>query len=52
VWSNYPTTSFYNGASLGTSENVARVGYDATDGKLTRSFFRLDTPRASRASTS
>jgi hypothetical protein len=43
VWSNYPTTSFYNGANLGSSENVARVGYDATDRKLTRSFFRLDT---------
>jgi len=43
VWSNYPSTSFYNGANLGTSEPVARVGYDATDGKLTRSFFRLDT---------
>ena len=43
VWSNYPSTSFYNGANLGTSEVVARVGYDATDGKLTRSFFRLDT---------
>jgi Concanavalin A-like lectin/glucanases superfamily len=43
VWSNYPSTSFYNGANLGTSENVARVGYDATDNKKTRSFFRLDT---------
>jgi Concanavalin A-like lectin/glucanases superfamily len=43
VWSNYPTTSFYNGANLGSSESVARVGYDATDGKLTRSFFKLDT---------
>lgn len=43
VWSNYPTTSFYNGANLGTSEKVARVGYDSTDGKLTRSFFRFDT---------
>ncbi|MFJ8581278.1 LamG-like jellyroll fold domain-containing protein [Micromonospora sp. NPDC093277] len=43
VWSNYPTTSFYNGANLGSSENVARVGYDATDGKLTRSLFRIDT---------
>jgi hypothetical protein len=43
VWSNYPTTSFYNGANLGTSEKVARVGYDGTDQKLTRSFFRFDT---------
>ena len=43
MWSNYPTTSFYNGANLGSSENVARVGYDATDGKQTRSFFRFDT---------
>jgi len=43
VWSNYPTTSFYNGANLGSSEKVARVGYDATDGKQTRSFFRFDT---------
>ncbi|MFD2766535.1 LamG-like jellyroll fold domain-containing protein [Micromonospora eburnea] len=43
VWSNYPNTSFYNGANLGTSENVARVGYDATDGKLTRSLFQIDT---------
>ncbi|MFR9775177.1 LamG-like jellyroll fold domain-containing protein [Micromonospora sp. MS34] len=43
VWSNYSTTSFYNGANLGSSENVARVGYDATDNKKTRSFFRIDT---------
>jgi len=43
VWSNYPTTSFYNGANLGTSQKVARVGYDATDNKKTRSFFRFDT---------
>ncbi|TYC21441.1 LamG domain-containing protein [Micromonospora sp. MP36] len=43
VWSNYPNTSFYNGANLGSSENVARVGYDATDGKLTRSLFQIDT---------
>lgn len=43
VWSNYPTTSFYNGANLGTSEKVARVGYDSTDNKRTRSFFQFDT---------
>lgn len=43
VWSNYPTTSFYNGANLNGSENVARVGYDATDGKQTRSFFQFNT---------
>ncbi len=43
VWSNYPTTSFYNGANLGTSEKVARVGYDSTDKKRTRSFFQFDT---------
>jgi len=43
VWSNYPTTSFYNGANLGTSEKVARVGYDGEDKKRTRSFFQFDT---------
>ena len=44
VWSNYPTTSFYNGTNMssGTDKSL-RVGYDATDGKTTRSFFRLDT---------
>jgi hypothetical protein len=44
VWSNYPSTSFYNGANMSSSTDKSlRVGYDATDGKLTRSFFRLDT---------
>ncbi|MFI5735447.1 LamG-like jellyroll fold domain-containing protein [Kribbella sp. NPDC051587] len=43
VWSNYPNTSFFNGANLGTSEKVARVGYDGTDQKRTRSFFQFDT---------
>lgn len=43
VWSNILTTSFFNGANLGTSEKTARVGYDATDGKQTHSFFRFDT---------
>ncbi|MEJ3745796.1 DNRLRE domain-containing protein, partial [Actinomycetes bacterium KLBMP 9797] len=41
VWSNLPTTSFWNGAN--DAEDEARVGYDATDGKKTRSFFRFDT---------
>ncbi|MFU8853054.1 LamG-like jellyroll fold domain-containing protein [Micromonospora sp. SL1-18] len=41
VWSNLSTTSFWNGAN--DTEKVGRVGYDATDGKLTRSFFRFDT---------
>jgi hypothetical protein len=41
VWSNLPSTSFWNGAN--DAENEARVGYDATDGKLTRSFFKFDT---------
>ncbi|MEO3746486.1 LamG-like jellyroll fold domain-containing protein [Plantactinospora sp. B5E13] len=40
VWSNLPGTSFYNGAN--DAEKEARVGYDANDGKLTRSFFRFD----------
>ncbi|MFJ8579510.1 LamG-like jellyroll fold domain-containing protein [Micromonospora sp. NPDC093277] len=40
VWSNLPGTSFYNGAN--DAEKEARVGYDAQDGKLTRSFFRFD----------
>ncbi|MFG2059154.1 LamG-like jellyroll fold domain-containing protein [Micromonospora sp. NPDC048930] len=41
VWSNLSTTSFWNGAN--DAEDEARVGYDATDGKKTRSFFRFDT---------
>jgi len=41
VWSNLPTTSFWNGAN--DAEDEARVGYDATDGKKVRSFFRFDT---------
>ncbi|MEJ3750924.1 LamG domain-containing protein, partial [Actinomycetes bacterium KLBMP 9797] len=41
VWSNLPTTSFWNGAN--DAEDEARVGYDALDGKKTRSFFRFDT---------
>ncbi|MFE9689123.1 LamG-like jellyroll fold domain-containing protein [Micromonospora sp. NPDC005806] len=41
VWSNLPSLSFWNGAN--DAEDEARVGYDATDGKLTRSFFRFDT---------
>lgn len=41
VWSNLSTTSFWNGAN--DSEDLARVGYDATDGKTTRSFFKFDT---------
>lgn len=40
VWSNLPTTSFYNGAN--DAEKEARVGYDSYDGKKTRSFFRFD----------
>ncbi|WP_173080800.1 LamG-like jellyroll fold domain-containing protein [Phytohabitans rumicis] len=41
VWSNLPTTSFWNGAN--DAEDEARVGFDALDGKKTRSFFRFDT---------
>lgn len=41
VWSNLSTTSFWNGAN--DSSDEARVGYDATDNKTTRSFFRFDT---------
>ncbi|GLH99343.1 hypothetical protein Pa4123_46180 [Phytohabitans aurantiacus] len=41
VWSNLPTTSFWNGAN--DAEDEARVGYDQNDGKKTRSFFRFDT---------
>jgi hypothetical protein len=40
AWSNLPTTSFWNGAN--DAEDEARVGYDATDGKKVRSFFKFD----------
>ncbi|MEO3816632.1 LamG-like jellyroll fold domain-containing protein [Plantactinospora sp. B24E8] len=40
VWSNYPTLSFWNGAN--DAEDEARVGYDATDRKTTRSFFKFN----------
>ncbi|GIG88594.1 hypothetical protein Pen02_35300 [Plantactinospora endophytica] len=40
VWSNLSTTSFWNGAN--DAEDEARVGYDATDGKTTRSFFKFN----------